>query len=689
MTSKPPSQPDLTQIDVNRRHLTQPGLVWLEKMWLVVESGFNRFIGIERLNPLYHTGTITVYLLVLAIISGLYLTLFYRYGTEAAYQSMKRIDAQFIGSLMRGVHRYASDAAVVFIVLHTLREFFKAHFSGSRWLAWVSGIILLGLLWVTGTTGYWLVWDQRGQLINDGFTDILSAIPSLGGPYALTFLTNERAQGLPLFFVILIFVHIFIPLVMGGLFWIHIVRLSRAKILPPRFQMIGIGIILTGLSLALPATTVGPVDLSRLPSTVGLDYYYLSYLPTTVRFAPVVFWSISLLAFIALTALPWIFPIKKMAPAEVTLTDCTGCTFCAQDCPYTAITMVSRSDDKPFKQEAVVDPNLCVSCGICAGACPWDAVNLPQWPNALIWAEINENLKGAVDLPHALSLVFTCQRHTNQGAQAVIDKVNRAREKDDDELRLISLPCVDMLVPSYISRALEMGAREVIIAGCPLDDCNAREGAVWMAHQLDRTRPPNLKRREQEQRVRTIWLPPNERKWLERGLLNKLKPGQLTWRHTVLAFVLLLVVFGLTVLASDIPFQAYEDNEALLQVGLRHSTQYLQPQTFSPAELAELPEHLQLAQIQGTARFPLRLVIKLNDQLLLDDLYQPAGVRNDGTTFVLEKLKIPPGAHALHIQVDDGGEGQLRTVIEETIQVTAGQVIVVGSDPVEEFVLFK
>ncbi len=690
MPSNASPQINLSQADANRRNLLPSFLVWIEKLWLPVESGANRLIGAKRLNPFYHTGTITVYLFILVVISGLYLTLFYRYGTLEAYESVKRLDNQLLGQIMRGVHRYASDAAVIFIVLHTLREFFKGHFSGARWLAWVSGIILLGFTWVAGITGYWLVWDLRGQLINESITGILSFIPSMGDPYALTFLTNERAQGLPLFFVILIFLHIFIALVMVGLYWIHIIRLNRARLWPPRFQMIAVGVILVGLSLAVPISVADPADLSQLPPKVGLDYYYLSYLPTTIQSAPIVFWIINLIAFTLLTALPWIFPAKKTAPAQVTLTDCTGCTFCAKDCPYTAITMVPRSDGKSFKQEAVVNPKLCVSCSLCAGACAWDAINLGDWPNKLVWAEIAEKLKGAPDLSHYLSLVFTCQRHMNHGAQVVVDKINRERGENDDEIKIISLPCADMVPPVYISRALDMGAREVIIAGCPPYDCDAREGNVWMAQKLARKRPPYLKKKEHMERVRTLWIPPNERKWLRTGILNGLKLPEVTWIHLARGFVLLVLVLFLTTLASNIPFQAYGDNEAMLQIGLRHSTQFSQEEGLSPEDIARLPERLRDQPLQGsTRRLPLHLVIKMDDQVLLDDVYQPAGIRNDGATFVLEKIKFAPGLHTLLVQVDDGAKNEFRTVIEEPVDVKPGQVLVVGSDPIEEFVLFQ
>ncbi|MFN8456386.1 MAG: cytochrome b N-terminal domain-containing protein [Anaerolineae bacterium] len=682
------TQIDLAKADEQRRWLSRRWLVWVEQAWLTVESGVNRLIGSTRLNPFYHTGTITVYLLVLVLISGVYLTIFYRYGTTEAYESVKWLDSHWLGRLMRGVHRYASDAVIVFIILHTLREFFKDHFSGSRWLAWVSGLVLLVFTWITGLVGYWMVWDQRAQLINDGVTDILNIVPSMGGAFGLTFLTNERAQGLPLFFIILIFIHIFIPLIMGGLFWVHIIRLSRAKILPPRFQMISMGVILAGLALALPPALAEQADLARLPGTVGLDFYYLSYLPSTLRFAPITFWAISFVAVGVLTALPWLSPAKKMSRALVNVEECTGCTFCARDCPSTAITMIPRNQDKPHLQVALVDPKLCVSCGICTGSCAWDAVNMADWPATLVKAEIIQKLRGAADLDYLVTLVFTCQRHMAHGAPAVIDKINQqTRQSGHDEYRLIALPCVGMLVPTYISYALDAGASKVVIAGCPLEDCNDREGNLWLEEQLARQRAPYLKRKEHSERVRTVWLPPNERGWLGRALLNRFKWPELNRFHLARAVVLWLGLLVLIIPLADLPFQAYGPDQARLQVGLRHSSQFVQQQLISPEELAKLPQHLQLEQVQGTGRFPLRLVISMDGQVLLDNVYQAQGVRHDGAVFVLEKLSIPPRKHSFLVQVDDGGENKLRSVIEQTVEVKPGQVIVLSSDPVKEFVL--
>jgi hypothetical protein len=43
----------------------------------------------------------------------------------------------------------------------------RPFFWGQRWLAWTSGWIMLAMVWLTGTMGYWLIWDQRAQWMTE------------------------------------------------------------------------------------------------------------------------------------------------------------------------------------------------------------------------------------------------------------------------------------------------------------------------------------------------------------------------------------------------------------------------------------------------------------------------------------------------------------------------------------------
>jgi len=52
---------------------------------------------------------------------------------------------------------------------------------------------------------------------------------------------------------------------------------------------------------------------------------------------------------------PWMPPGQKQPVAVVNLDNCNGCSRCAADCPFNAITMLPRSDGSAYEQEAVVD----------------------------------------------------------------------------------------------------------------------------------------------------------------------------------------------------------------------------------------------------------------------------------------------------------------------------------------------
>ena len=74
----------------------------------------------------------------------------------ARSQSAKRIThvQWYAGGVMRSLHRYASDALVLVAMVHLVREYLLGRMCGARWLAWVTGVPLLWLLFAAGMSGY-------------------------------------------------------------------------------------------------------------------------------------------------------------------------------------------------------------------------------------------------------------------------------------------------------------------------------------------------------------------------------------------------------------------------------------------------------------------------------------------------------------------------------------------------------
>src|SRR5687768_2192966 len=127
--------------------------------WLSRLDGWVNRVYTSRYNPLYHSGALTIALLLVLLVTGLYLLLFYRLG--APYASVTRMNDQvWVGRWVRGLHRFASDAAVIASLVHAFRMYAQRRTWGPRTLAWVSGVLLLAVILVSGWTGYVLVWDS-------------------------------------------------------------------------------------------------------------------------------------------------------------------------------------------------------------------------------------------------------------------------------------------------------------------------------------------------------------------------------------------------------------------------------------------------------------------------------------------------------------------------------------------------
>ncbi|MBP8047766.1 MAG: cytochrome b N-terminal domain-containing protein, partial [Anaerolineales bacterium] len=327
-------------------------LNFFENISLRLEAPVNWLINDPRFNPLYHTGTITIFLLVVILLTGIYLTMFYPFGFTFSYLAVSKIEANFIGRIIRAMHRYASDAAVIFALLHGWRTFFQDRFRGPRWLAWVTGVGMAVVVWAIGITGYWLIWDERAQILNQSLFSILGN--SKGGQtFIVDFITGEAAGTGWIFMMIVIVLHLGLSALTAFFLWLHLKRMSRAKWLPPKYWM-AISVFVLLLSAALfPLGMLPPLTATQLPEQAPIDLFYLFYLPTFLRGPQALFWSALLFIIGLVTALPWIMPrAKKLEPVKVDLANCDGCTLCERDCPYLAIKMIPRTDGARPKFQA-------------------------------------------------------------------------------------------------------------------------------------------------------------------------------------------------------------------------------------------------------------------------------------------------------------------------------------------------
>ena len=410
------------------------------------------------------------------LVTGLWLILFYRVG--APWESVARLTADpWLGNWVRGLHRYASDLAVVATAVHAFRMFAQGRSWGARALAWMTGCLLLLLLFICGWTGYVMVWDTFGEHLAREGARMLDTLPFLSEPTSRAF-TGE--QPVPtVFFFLNLFAHIGIPLAMGVVFWLHVKRLAaaahaaaaagdvagRRRAHRDRHRLAagdgaaGKPVRAAGerpgrlLLRLLDAARAGPERRAGAARRDGLRRWRSSPCPGSPR--------------VAGDAAP--------APSVVDEDICVGCVQCSIDCPYGAITMferVSRRSDLVAR----VDPDLCVSCGICAGSCAPMGVGPPGRAGRDQIAAVREFV--AAPQRRAGEIVVICCDH---GAGEFAADVSAAGGVP------YPIDCAGNLHTSVIEMLLRGGAGGVLVLACPDRDCWNREGPRWLGARVHGT----------------------------------------------------------------------------------------------------------------------------------------------------------------------------------------------------------
>lgn len=454
-----------------------------------LDAWVNRVFG-ARWNPLYHSGAITVVMLAVLLATGLYLMLFYRIAEP--YDSVVRIHGQVWGGRwIRGVHRFASDVAVVAAVVHGVRMFVQRRTWGPRALAWISGVVLTAVLLVSGWTGYVLVWDTHAQLLAVQGARVLDALPVFSEPIGRAFVGEQAVPGA--FFFLTLFAHIALPIGLGALLWVHVARVARPVLLPARRVLWTLLVVLPLLALLWPAPLAPEADLLRVPADVPLDWFYTFWLPLAER---VPAWSVWLLGAFAIALLLVVPRLTRPrtealpAPARVNERTCTGCEQCVADCPYEAIAMVPRADGREG-MVARVNEALCTSCGICIGSCPPMAIGAQGITGRDQVAAVREFVAREQPGPDDVVIVGCMWSAA-------------AAEAERCGARCMPVSCVGAMHSSTVELLLRGGAGGVLVVGCAEHDGRTREGVTWTNERLFEGRLAGLKERVEKRRVRLV-----------------------------------------------------------------------------------------------------------------------------------------------------------------------------------------
>lgn len=282
-----------------------------------------------RITYTFGLGGLALTTLLLLAGSGLLLLFYYSPSPERAHASIQFLEIDvWGGGYLRSLHRLASHALLVLIVLHALRVILTGAFKRPRRLNWVVGCLLLFLAVFAAYTGYLLPADQLAYWATQTGMELLKTLP-LGG--ALRSLLMPDTVGGPLSLLRFYALHIVVlPLAMLALSMLHffIVRRQRGLLpygtergyvssTPHLFRLVTVAFVVCTAALLLaavfiPAPLELPADPAHAPNPAK-SAWFLLWIQELVSYSTSAIY-VALLLVAMFAALPWL-PVPELERA--------------------------------------------------------------------------------------------------------------------------------------------------------------------------------------------------------------------------------------------------------------------------------------------------------------------------------------------------------------------------------------
>jgi ubiquinol-cytochrome c reductase cytochrome b subunit len=196
----------------------------MTKMW---DEHLAKYYAPKNFNFWYFFGALALFVLVIQIVTGIWLTMNYKPSADMAFASVEYImrDVDW-GWLIRYMHSTGASFFFIVIYLHMYRAMLYGSYKKPRELLWIFGMVIYLTLMAEAFFGYLLPWGQMSYWGAQVIISLFSALPFIGeelslfirGDFVVSDVTLNR------FFS---FHVIAIPLIICGLVAAHIISLHE------------------------------------------------------------------------------------------------------------------------------------------------------------------------------------------------------------------------------------------------------------------------------------------------------------------------------------------------------------------------------------------------------------------------------------------------------------------------------
>ena len=210
--------------------MAEKALNWVDNRFplsKLYKDHLSEYYAPKNFNFLYFFGVLSMLVLVMQIVTGIFLTMHYKPDAATAFASVEYImrDVPW-GWLIRYMHSTGASAFFVVVYMHMFRGLIYGSYRKPRELVWLFGCAIFLALMGEAFMGYLLPWGQMSYWGAQVIVNLFSAIPFIGPDLALL-IRGDYVVGdatLNRFFA---FHVIAVPLVLLGLVVAHIIALHE------------------------------------------------------------------------------------------------------------------------------------------------------------------------------------------------------------------------------------------------------------------------------------------------------------------------------------------------------------------------------------------------------------------------------------------------------------------------------
>ncbi|MCU0832963.1 MAG: cytochrome b N-terminal domain-containing protein [Chromatiaceae bacterium] len=204
-------------------------LGWIDKRFPLTKvwnEHLAQYYAPKNMNFWYFFGSLSILMLVIQIVTGIWLAMNYKPSATDAFASVEYImrDVNW-GWLIRYMHSTGASFFFIVVYLHMFRALLYGSYRKPRELLWIFGVIIYLAMMATAFFGYLLPWGQMSYWGAQVIVNLFAAVPGVGeelsvwvrGDYVISDITLNR------FFAF----HFLLPFVIAALVFLHIVALHR------------------------------------------------------------------------------------------------------------------------------------------------------------------------------------------------------------------------------------------------------------------------------------------------------------------------------------------------------------------------------------------------------------------------------------------------------------------------------